>query len=373
MQTAEGPDILGAFDEGQEAGRQKQIKDVLGQAYAGQEGAMEQLGTLDPAQAMQLQQMFNARDTQSLKSMFTDSAVAVNLKGSAFRQFLINRAKRITRGGGDAADTIGLLEMPEKDAKSELSQMVSAGQHAGILPAMAKADRKTSVVDGNLVDTNTGEVVFSAEEGTSDLDKAKTEKVKVETEKLRQDMEMLGSASVSAEDKIKIEANLRQEVFSRAKDFETVDDAWRRVQVSGKDPSAAGDLALIFNYMKMLDPGSTVREGEFATAAASAGLPERLVGLIKKAESGERLTAAQRKDFMGRAEKLYGAAQGKHDELTTKYNTLAEQYGVDPANVILESASEEAINQLPEGTIDNGDGTFTLPTGETVRKKSGNS
>ena len=37
--------------------------------------------------------------------------------------------------------------------------------------------------------------------------------------------------------------------------------------------NAAGDMALIFSYMKMLDPNSTVREGEYATAEAAAGVP----------------------------------------------------------------------------------------------------
>ena len=44
------------------------------------------------------------------------------------------------------------------------------------------------------------------------------------------------------------------------KSFAEQASAYGRVVASAEDPSPAGDLALIFNYMKVLDPGSTVRD-----------------------------------------------------------------------------------------------------------------
>jgi hypothetical protein len=72
--------------------------------------------------------------------------------------------------------------------------------------------------------------------------------------------------------KIDVENKLRDDFLKGSKVFVDTKDAYTRIQDSASDPSAAGDLALIFNYMKMLDPGSTVREGEFATAQDSAGV-----------------------------------------------------------------------------------------------------
>jgi len=70
------------------------------------------------------------------------------------------------------------------------------------------------------------------------------------------------------------EDKLRDDFRSESKEFVKVRDAYGRILST--DASAAGDLALIFNYMKILDPGSVVREGEFATAQNSAGIPERI-------------------------------------------------------------------------------------------------
>lgn len=69
------------------------------------------------------------------------------------------------------------------------------------------------------------------------------------------------------------------------------------LQKAGKEPTAANDLALIFNYMKVLDPGSAVREGEFATAQNAAGVPEQVRNLFNKAMEGTRLSQDQRQKF----------------------------------------------------------------------------
>ena len=55
-----------------------------------------------------------------------------------------------------------------------------------------------------------------------------------------------------------------------------------KLLVGSKDPSAAGDLAMIFTYMKILDPTSVVREGEQATAQNAAGTPERIKNIYNR-------------------------------------------------------------------------------------------
>jgi len=109
----------------------------------------------------------------------------------------------------------------------------------------------------------------------------------------------------------------------QTKEFVKVRGAYNRVVASAVDPSAAGDLALIFNYMKVLDPGSTVREGEFATAATSAGVPDIVRAKYNKVRSGERLAEAQRNDFVARAGKLFEASQSEQDALNKDYESLA--------------------------------------------------
>lgn len=93
------------------------------------------------------------------------------------------------------------------------------------------------------------------------------------------------------------------------KEFNKQSAAFGRVVASSENPSPAGDLALIFNYMKVLDPGSTVREGEFATAQNSGGVDSRVRALYGQVMEGTRLSGAQRADFVDRAHRLYKEAE----------------------------------------------------------------
>jgi hypothetical protein len=87
---------------------------------------------------------------------------------------------------------------------------------------------------------------------------------------------------------------LRDEFNNQSKEFVGVANSFKRIQDSAKNPSPSGDLSLIFNFMKVLDPGSTVREGEFATAQNAGSVDDRVIGLYNRIASGERLSADQR-------------------------------------------------------------------------------
>lgn len=130
--------------------------------------------------------------------------------------------------------------------------------------------------------------------------------------------------------------DLRQEFTKNSGEFLKQRDAFSRIQASSEDPSAAGDLALIFNYMKLLDPGSTVREGEFATAAQSASLPQVIVAKYNKMIKGERLEAKQRDDFTDRANRLFSKAQGIHENRINQFSGIAERNKLPIKDVLLD-------------------------------------
>jgi hypothetical protein len=164
---------------------------------------------------------------------------------------------------------------------------------------------------------------------------------------------------------------LRDEYQKRAEPFITQRDAYSRIQASAEDPSAAGDLALIFNYMKVLDPGSTVREGEFATAQNAGGVGERLAAQYNKVMSGERLTPDMRKDFVDRSNKLYSKASKSYATLGEQYTKLSKHYGIDPAGVITDFSEGVTIpTSAPQGAkligTSGGKNVYQLPDGSHV-------
>jgi hypothetical protein len=129
--------------------------------------------------------------------------------------------------------------------------------------------------------------------------------------------------------------SLRKEFAAETKPFIDVNDAYGRVLASADEPSAAGDLALIFNYMKVLDPGSTVREGEFANAQNAGSVGQRVYGLYNSVKDGKRLSESQRKDFVDRAGKLFKKAKTINDKRAEEFARLAKLRGINPDEVII--------------------------------------
>ena len=148
-----------------------------------------------------------------------------------------------------------------------------------------------------------------------------------------------------------IEKGLRGEFKDKTKAFIEQRDAFGRIVNSAKDPSGAGDLSLIFNYMKVLDPGSTVREGEFAQVGKSGGLPGEIQNMFNRITGGERLTPEIRKDIVSRAGQLYQGAEEQTSILADEYTGLASQYGAKPERVVGKYGLPDKIKKDYESLI----------------------
>ena len=148
-------------------------------------------------------------------------------------------------------------------------------------------------------------------------------------------VQQLGLPTVDTEKQFDQEKKIRDEFTKKSKDFVDLRDAFEKIKRSAESPSAAGDLAMIFNYMKILDPGSTVREGEFANAQNSAGVPQRIRAQFNNWEKGQRLSDVQRKDFLNRSKSLFGGQQKIQKKTRIQHEKLAKQYGLNPERAVL--------------------------------------
>ncbi len=127
---------------------------------------------------------------------------------------------------------------------------------------------------------------------------------------------------------------LRRDFRADTKDFATVAEGVKTIESAFTGPSsAAGDLAGIFAYMKVLDPGSVVRESEFANAAAAAGAPERVKAALGRVQRGERLSEATRQDFLDRARRIAAGRKEQLSEIIDRYDSISRNMGVNPENV----------------------------------------
>ena len=119
---------------------------------------------------------------------------------------------------------------------------------------------------------------------------------------------------------------------------------------SAKIQAGLGDVALITAFMKMLDPGSTVRESEFATARDTAGLYASLENYLEKAKTGEFLGASQRKVFTDLAGKYLQAAEKDGAKTRTSMEGIVDRLGLNPADVFVDVLEEAEAAAFPEIT-----------------------
>ena len=152
------------------------------------------------------------------------------------------------------------------------------------------------------------------------------------------------------ESKLRTEFNSLQSV----KDFAIRNSALGAIEASAQDPTAAGDISLIFAYMKMLDPNSVVREGEFATAQSAGSVPQTLWSKYNQALTGERLAPDVRNDFVNRANKLYARASEDFGKVYTRYEDIAKANNLDPARALVDYRFKPASAEIPQSAVSAG-------------------
>lgn len=147
----------------------------------------------------------------------------------------------------------------------------------------------------------------------------------------------------------------RNDVIKNSQPFLVAKQGFERVQVGATTASPAGDLALTFGLMKVLDPTSVVREGEQATVQNAGGIAERIRNAYNKLLTGERLTPEQRQDFLNQATLQFEKAVDQQNRIIDDFRGFAERQDFDVADVV------------PEFIIPNFEpGTFTFGGNESA-------
>lgn len=109
--------------------------------------------------------------------------------------------------------------------------------------------------------------------------------------------------------------------------FDQIRTLVNRAAKEGRDMKGAGDIAIIFGFMKALDPQSVVREGEFATAQNAGGVTERFREVYNKIVGGAVLSQELRDSFI---EAARDAVDGKKPQALE----TIESYTKDAAGLL---------------------------------------
>jgi hypothetical protein len=140
---------------------------------------------------------------------------------------------------------------------------------------------------------------------------------------------------ISGYQKIKLEGDLRDDYRKDSSNFVEISRQARIIQDSLNDDSAAATLASATAFMKMLDPGSVVRESELAMAMKTNGALDRMGNYINVIQSGQVLTKQQKADFAKLIKAYSNASNEAQRNLNKKYGQIASEYGLDPKRVVV--------------------------------------
>lgn len=118
--------------------------------------------------------------------------------------------------------------------------------------------------------------------------------------------------------------------------------AYGKLDESLKQETGIGDTAAVFNFMKSLDPTSTVAAGEQANAQNAGGVDETIRNLYNRVRRGEKFSPELRAEMRRAAYTAVGAQKRAYDEIANNYSQLSARSGVRPEDVVLPLTFPEA-------------------------------
>lgn len=295
----------------QQAGNEQKMRELAGRYAKGDTTAIADMFSVDPKMGMVFQQEEQrriaekgAQHNEQVKKATTD--FFVRLKGTPKEQWaqmaeeaLTNdmidvnpqRAQAIAQGNDFVVD-VGLAGYLGADAYKQ----IFGGEKK------QPFQQGTGDMSGYVFDPNTGQYSINPEL-----------KSRIDAAKQTGDLDPKTRLSIN-KDISQLTANTRM-IHNTAADLEKL----------SKVRSGPAAIAMVFKFMKALDPTSVVREGEFATAENAAGVPAQISNLYNKLMEGERLGDKQIEEFVSAAKLLANSAiDNSSPEIESYLNTFED-------------------------------------------------
>jgi hypothetical protein len=384
--------VLLAFEANPETAKSLLQDRINAETDPGQKRAFQDILTIsnqNPEQAARLVESLGAstfgEDWYKGITKVRDERRTAAREPSALREAIAKADAAVAdaeRKVAEAADTPSRLEAERELTRAQTDQQraLTAASLGGEARAAAEAPYKISELESKAkiaaAEAKFAPDQFGAQLGLTNaqIEQAKAarrasnaaaEKSGAEAKRAQAEANQIAAGVIPVEKRPEAETKFRKEYNDQTKPFQEVKSAYGRV-LSSED-TAVGDLSLIFGYMKMLDPGSVVREGEFATAQNATGVPERIQNIYNKVISGERLNASQRNSFKGQAKKLYESAGEQETVVRQGLERIAKGYGLNTGNIFYTpvEVAPTARSSSSANTATVGGRTYTRPANFT--------
>jgi hypothetical protein len=163
------------------------------------------------------------------------------------------------------------------------------------------------------------------------------------------------------ENEMKLASAFKQEPIY--KDYSDMKSAFGQVVSSLSQGTPIGDVAGATKVMKLLDPGSVVRESELGIAMAASGRMDRLNNYFSNMMTGQKLTPTQREDFKALSNELYAAAGDAYNKKRQEFQGFGQAYGFKNLDAALGApAAIPSVMRTRPGASPGGGGGATRPS-----------
>jgi hypothetical protein len=151
-------------------------------------------------------------------------------------------------------------------------------------------------------------------------------------------------------DQVRAEREFSRDWRGVYNNFSEIRDSFQRIQTVSARRDAAGDLALVVAFTKMLDPGSVAREGEVALTQSAASALAQAQNFLPRLQQGNTLLPPQvRNQLVEAARAMYANYESAYHNLANDYGGTADQYGFDRSRVMMGYRPREAPPPTADG------------------------
>jgi hypothetical protein len=163
------------------------------------------------------------------------------------------------------------------------------------------------------------------------------------------------------------------DVTSLTKKSKDIYSSARSLEALGKSKSPTDQLAAVFKFMKALDPASVVREGEQDQARSTGGITDVFLTYVERLKTGDTLPPEVFNNMILTSKKLANSdlqeARNSVDGYLSGYSDMPDDFYSRQTSRVPSNFKLTALQKLPSGSVDLGNGSFKLPNGTVVRPK----
>lgn len=265
--------------------------------------------------------------------------------GAAEREELASRQRLADAGKKDAYDALGMAQKADEFGQQQ------ALKNAGLMKT--SYDVSKSMKDSQQkLDQLAADKEFWASKGYKNISPAIAEKLYEVDQKTRAEAGKAGTKKTN--DQIDLEMKLADKftndpnVKAYYETKRAYDELTSLLNNPSKDPQK--DQAIITKFAKLLDPGSVVRESEFATTAGNQGILDRLKSSLAKAEGKALIEESTKENIRKAAADLLAGVGQSYEKTKSRHVTRAKKYGADPTMIVNDDDVVQAPSFQNSGT-----------------------